>query len=112
MNKIEMVARLCDATPAGRLAHGEVEHIVDMMADWGWITLDDVVRVDNAHIEGAEVIEEPAHSNGEMMLEPAQDEAEAEDSVVAPRGRRPKAKAKPIAKAKPKAKPPARRHHR
>jgi hypothetical protein len=111
MNKLEAVAMLCDATAAGRLGHSEVEHIVDLMADWGWITLDDEVRTDNAQIEGDEVIEHPAQSNGEMMLEPAQEEPELEpeeDSVVAPRGRRPKAKPKPKAKAKP----PARRSHR
>jgi hypothetical protein len=112
MNKADRVARLRDATGAVRLSPSEVEHMLDLMADWGWLALDDEPAPANAQLEGAEAEPTPAHHNDEMMIEPVTepdpdqsppfDLEDEPDKII---GRRP-----PKAKAKAKAKPARRRH--
>jgi hypothetical protein len=122
MNKADRVVRLRDATGAARLSPSEVEHMLDLMADWGWLALDDEPAPANAQLEGAEAEPTPAHHNNEMMIEPVthpnrpppfdleedyEEEEEGDpDKTAAPR-RKSHAKAKP---AHSKAKPAPRRH--
>lgn len=120
MNKRELAGRLRDSTEAMRLQPSEVEHMLDMMADWGCLAVDDEPRPANAQLEGAE-----APADNVPMIEPVTDlEEEYDDSdeddddeeseseserreLVTPRVHRTKTKTKTKTKTTP-----ARRSHR
>jgi hypothetical protein len=92
VNKANMVVRLRDRTAAGRLAPPEVYQICDVFEDETGYHFDQnsepviTPASENAALEGAEDPEpEQTHYDAEE---------EDEESVVAPRGRRPKVKPK------------------
>src|SRR5215469_11806041 len=91
VSKSTFCMMLRDHTPASQLSLSAVAVIGDFIEDQGWMQFDQNAETviepvsENAQLEGADDPEPP----------PWEEDENAEESVTVPRGRRPKAKAKP-----------------
>jgi hypothetical protein len=98
MTKNELIARLRDSSAANRLTLSEVGHMIDLALDWGAVQVEDDPAPASAELEGAEAPApepQPAAAEEEVYDDSDDDDDDETNEVTAPRGHRPKARAKP-----------------